>query len=53
MNLRQMILKGASTDELRTAASNEGTRTLRDDGLIKLKKGLTTIDEVLRVTVES
>jgi type IV pilus assembly protein PilB len=53
MNIRQMILKGASTDELRNAASNEGMRTLRDDGLVKLKKGLTTVDEVLRVTVES
>ena len=53
MNLRQMILKGASTEDLRKAANNEGMRTLREDGLIKLKKGFTTIDEVLRVTVES
>ncbi len=53
MNLRQMILKGASTDELRNAAGNEGMRTLREDGLVKLRKGFTTIDEVLRVTVES
>lgn len=53
MNLRQMILKGASTDDIRSAAHKEGMRTLRDDGIIKLKKGLTTIDEVLRVTVES
>jgi type IV pilus assembly protein PilB len=53
MNLRQMILRGASTDELRNAANNEGMRTLREDGLIKLRKGFTTIDEVLRVTVES
>jgi type IV pilus assembly protein PilB len=53
MNLRQLILGGATTDELRNAASNEGMRTLREDGLIKLKRGLTTIDEVLRVTVES
>jgi type IV pilus assembly protein PilB len=53
MNLRKMILKGASTDDLRKAAQEEGMRTLRDDGLIKLSSGLTTIDEVLRVTVES
>ncbi len=53
MDLRQMILKGASTDELRKAANNGGMRTLREDGLIKLKNGLTTIDEILRVTVES
>jgi type IV pilus assembly protein PilB len=53
MNLRKMILKGASTDDLRKAAQEEGMRTLRKDGLIKLSRGLTTIDEVLRVTVES
>ena len=53
MNLRKMILKGSSTDDLRKAAQEEGMRTLRQDGLIKLSRGLTTIDEILRVTVES
>ncbi len=53
MNLRKMILKGVSTDDLRKAAQEEGMRTLRQDGLIKLSRGLTTIDEILRVTVES
>jgi len=53
MNLRQMILDGISTDDLRKAAQKEGMRTLRDDGVVKLKKGLTTPDEILRVTVES
>jgi type IV pilus assembly protein PilB len=53
MNLRQMILNGASTDDLRKAAQKEGMRTLRDDAVVKLKKGLTTPDEILRVTVES
>jgi type IV pilus assembly protein PilB len=51
MNLRQMILKGISTDDLRQAAQKEGMRTLRDDGVVKLKKGFTTPDEILRVTV--
>jgi len=53
MNLRQMILDGGSTDDLRKAAQKEGMRTLRDDGVVKLKRGLTTPDEILRVTVES
>jgi type IV pilus assembly protein PilB len=53
MNLRKMILNGASTDDLRNAAHKEGMRTLREDGIIKLKKGFTTPDEILRVTVES
>jgi type IV pilus assembly protein PilB len=53
MNLRQMILRGASTDEIRNTANKEGMRTLREDGLIKLSRGYTTLDEVLRVTVET
>ena len=53
MHLRQMILNGASTDEIRKAAQKDGMRTLRDDGVVKLKKGFTTPDEILRVTVES
>jgi len=53
MNLRQMILDRISTDDLRKAAQKEGMRTLRDDGVVKLKRGLTTPDEILRVTVES
>ncbi len=53
MNLRKMILEGASTDDLRNSAQKEGMRTLRDDGIVKLKRGLTTPEEILRVTVES
>jgi len=53
MNLRQMILRGVSTADLRKTAEQEGMRSLRDDGIIKLKRGLTTPDEILRVTVES
>ncbi|MEO0292929.1 MAG: type IV-A pilus assembly ATPase PilB [candidate division WOR-3 bacterium] len=52
MNLRKMILEKATTDELRIAAQKEGMRTLREDGIVKLKKGLTSPEEVLRVTVE-
>ncbi|MCK4525733.1 type IV-A pilus assembly ATPase PilB [candidate division WOR-3 bacterium] len=53
LDMRKMILRGATTDELREKAQEEGMRTLREDALIKLKKGLTTTEEVLRVTVES
>ncbi len=48
--LRDMILKGATSDELRETARKEGMRTLREDAIIKLKKGITTVEEVLRVT---
>ncbi|HAF08093.1 MAG: type IV-A pilus assembly ATPase PilB [bacterium] len=48
--LREMILARASTAELREQAKKEGMKTLRDDALIKVKKGLTTLDEVIRET---
>lgn len=51
MKLRKMILNGATTDELRDRGREEGMNTLRDDAVIKLKKGVTTPEEVLRVTV--
>ncbi len=48
--LRDMILNKATSDDLREQARKEGLRTLREDALIKLKRGLTTIEEVIRVT---
>ena len=48
--LRRMVLQGSSSDELKSAAVSEGMITLRDDGLLKVKKGVTTLDEVLKET---
>ena len=48
--LRELILDRASTAELRKQACAEGMLTLRQDGLEKIKKGNTTIEEVLRET---
>ncbi len=48
--LRELILKGATSDEIREAAREEGMRTLREDGIVKIAKGITTVEEVLRVT---
>ncbi len=48
--LRSMILEGASADELKKTAVRSGMRTLRVSGLAKIKKGITSVDEVLRVT---
>ncbi len=48
--LREMILHRASTSELRIQARKEGMNTLRDDGIVKIKKGLTTLEEVIRET---
>jgi len=49
-SLRELILDRASTAEIRKQAVSEGMLTLRADGLEKIKKGLTTIEEVLRET---
>src|SRR6266576_1644297 len=46
--LRREILKGASTEELRDLAVKEGMLTLRMDGMLKVKKGVTTLEEVVR-----
>ena len=51
--LREMIMKKKSLDEIKLYAVTKcGMKTLRDDGFIKVKMGLTTLDEVIRVTKE-
>jgi type IV pilus assembly protein PilB len=47
--LRRLILDRASHDELRAEARRLGMRTLREDGLDKVRHGITSIPEVLRV----
>ena len=48
--IRELILDRASTTEIRHMAVKLGMLTLREDGLIKVGKGATTIEEVLRET---
>jgi type IV pilus assembly protein PilB len=50
--LRELILVGASSPELRRKAVDEGMLTLRHSGLRKVMDGVTTIDEVVRETVK-
>src|SRR5688572_3842034 len=50
--LRELILVGASSLELRRKAVDEGMLTLRSSGLRKVKEGVTTVDEVVRETVK-
>jgi type IV pilus assembly protein PilB len=47
--LRRMILEKASADELRDSARRGGMRALREDGLEKVREGVTSVSEVLRV----
>jgi type IV pilus assembly protein PilB len=48
--LRRGILKGGSTEEIRDTAVQEGMLTLRMDGMVKVKKGVTTLEEVVKET---
>jgi len=50
-NLREMIMKDASTEELRDAARSYGMVTLRDAGMRSAEDGATTLEEVVRETV--
>jgi type IV pilus assembly protein PilB len=50
--LRRMVLTGASTVELRDQAVVEGMLTLRMDGMKKLERGTTTLEEVVKETSE-
>jgi type IV pilus assembly protein PilB len=49
--LRELVLQGASTAELKTAAIKNGMSSLRMSGINKVLDGTTTVDEVLRVTM--
>ena len=50
-NIRELILSGASSLELRQQAIQNGMLTLRGSGLQKIRNGWTSMDEVLRETV--
>ena len=49
--LREMIMKQSSTAILRTESRRRGMRTLRESGLLSIYDGRTTIDEVVRETI--
>ncbi len=48
--LKELILEGASTAEIKKAAVRLGMKTLRMSGITKAAEGVTTIEEVMRVT---
>ncbi len=48
--LRKLIMAEAATDEIRDAAIEGGMLTLRMDGLKKVERGVTTLDEVVKET---
>ena len=49
--VRQLILTKATSQTIRESARKKGMTTLREDGWKKVAKGITTVEEVLRVTL--
>jgi type IV pilus assembly protein PilB len=50
-DLRELVLQGASSAELKVAAIKGGMSSLRMEGISKVLKGVTTIEEIMRVTM--
>jgi len=51
--IRRLILKNADANQLRETARKNGMRTLLEDGSDKIREGITTLSEILRVTQEA
>jgi general secretion pathway protein E len=51
--LKKMTVEGESSLEMRRVAIREGMTTLREDAWSKVKAGITTVEEALRVTAET
>jgi type IV pilus assembly protein PilB len=50
--IQRIILRGGSALDIAQQAGKEGVRTLRESGLLKVKLGMTSLEEVLSVTNE-
>ena len=50
--VKELILSRASTSEIKKEAMRLGMKTLRQSGVMKIKEGVTTVEEVLRSTIE-
>jgi type IV pilus assembly protein PilB len=48
--IRELVLEGASADEIKKTAIRLGMKTLRMSGITKIKEGVTSVEEVLRIT---
>jgi len=50
--IKELIVKGATSDQIQAQAQKEGMVTMVEDGFVKAVQGITTIEEVLRVIIE-
>ena len=51
-SIRNLIMASATSDDIEKQAKKEGMMTMLEDGIIKCVQGITTIEEILRVTSE-
>jgi len=51
-SIKEMVMKGATSEEIEGQAKKEGMLTMIEDGIFKAVQGITTIEEVLRVVTE-
>ena len=51
--MRRLVMQHATAGELQKQAMAEGMRTMYQDGLLKCLRGVTSVEEVLRVTQEA
>jgi type IV pilus assembly protein PilB len=50
-DIRKLIYDGANQDLIRASALKSGMRTLHDAAVSKMKRGITTIREVIKLTI--
>lgn len=50
--IKELIVKNATSDQIRDQAQKEGMVTMVEDGFVKAAQGVTSIEEVLRVIIE-
>ncbi|MBM4396207.1 MAG: type II secretion system ATPase GspE [Deltaproteobacteria bacterium] len=48
--IRELVMRNADASALKKAAMDRGMRSLRQDGVLKVRRGITTAEEVMRVT---
>jgi len=51
-DIRKLIVNRSSSEAIKKKAQEGGMKTLRDDGVAKIYEGITTIEEVYRVTAK-
>jgi len=51
VDIRRLIFNGEDQDKIREVALQNGMQTLHDSALLKMKQGLTTIKEVIKLTI--